>query len=61
MYKEALEKSGRFDFYVAPSELRNYSILDPEKAEEIYQLGYSETKSLLRSTGIKERFFPDQK
>lgn len=49
MYKEALEKSGKFDLYIAPTELRSYSILDPEKAEEIYKIGYSATKTRLKS------------
>jgi NTE family protein len=60
MYKEALEKSGKFDLYIAPEELRSYSILDPEKAEEIFNIGYSATKTLLLSSGIEKKFFQDE-
>ena len=33
MSKEITEKARKFDLFVAPLELRNYKILDPEKAE----------------------------
>lgn len=58
MYKEALEKSGKFDLYVAPPELRNFSILDPEKAEEIFNIGYFATKTQILNSDILKRFFP---
>ena len=57
MYKEALEKSGKFDLYIAPPELRGFSILDPEKGEEIFNVGYKATKSILNSTDIEKKFF----
>ena len=60
MYKEALEKSGKFDLYIAPEELRSYSILDPEKAEEIFNIGYSATKAQLVSGGNKKLFPPGE-
>lgn len=50
MSKDVVEKSKRFDLYIAPPDLRNYGILDPEKSQEIFDLGYSATKEKL--TGI---------
>ena len=35
MSKEIIEKAKKFDLFVAPPELRNYKILDPEKASEL--------------------------
>ncbi len=49
MSKEVREKSSRFDLLIAPPELCNYKILDPEKAEELFQLGYKNTVEKLRS------------
>jgi len=46
--KEVLEKAKRFDLYIAPQELKNYKILDPEKAEEVFQVGYNATKEKLK-------------
>jgi NTE family protein len=40
MSKEVLEKSDRFDLFIAPPELKNYKILDPEKASEVFEIGY---------------------
>lgn len=52
MTKEVTEKAGKFDLLVAPPELRNYGILDPEKAEELFALGYNATKEKLRDETI---------
>ena len=43
MSKEITEKAKKFDLFVAPLELRNYKILDPEKAEELFEVGYKAT------------------
>jgi NTE family protein len=48
MSKEINEKSRRFDLFVAPVELMNYKILDPEKAEELFEIGYIATKEKLK-------------
>jgi NTE family protein len=53
MSKEINEKSKRFDLFVAPLELRNYKILDPEKAEELFDIGYKATKEKLNDAFIK--------
>jgi NTE family protein len=53
MSKEINEKAKRFDLFVAPQELRNYKILDPEKAEELFDIGYKATKEKLNDAIIK--------
>jgi NTE family protein len=53
MSKDVVEKSKRFDLYIAPPELRNYGILDPEKSQEIFDLGYSATKEKLTDIKIE--------
>jgi NTE family protein len=58
LYKEALEKSKKFDLFIAPPELRNYKILDPEKAEDLFNIGYEATNILLQKTGIKKILLP---
>jgi len=47
-------KANKFDLYIAPDELSNYSILDPEKAVEIYNIGYSSTRTLLALAEAKK-------
>jgi NTE family protein len=49
MSKEIQEKSQKFDLFIAPSELSNFKILDPEKAEILFDIGYNETKKKLKS------------
>jgi NTE family protein len=56
MSKEIIEKSKRFDLFVAPLELRNYKILDPEKAEELFSVGYKDTKKELQKIDIDKLF-----
>jgi NTE family protein len=53
MSKEIEEKAKIFDLFVAPLELRNYKILDPEKAEELFSVGYDATKEKLKDANIK--------
>ena len=60
LYKEALAKSSKFDLYIAPSELRNYKILDPEKSEEVFNIGYDATRVLLYSTDVMKIFSPPE-
>jgi NTE family protein len=48
MSKEVTEKLKKFDLFIAPLELKNYSILDPEKAEEVFKVGYKATKEKLK-------------
>ena len=41
--KEAEEKSGKFDLFIAPEELKNFGVLDIDKAEDLFKLGYKVT------------------
>jgi NTE family protein len=52
MSKEIIEKSKKFDLFVAPLILRNYKILDPEKADELFSVGYEATKEKLKDIDI---------
>ena len=52
MSKEIIEKAKKFDLFVAPMELSNYKILDPEKAAELFAIGYKETKNKLKEFDI---------
>jgi NTE family protein len=54
MSKEVVEKAKKFDLFVAPPELQYYKILDPEKAEDIFSLGYKATMEQLKDQKIKE-------
>jgi NTE family protein len=54
MSKEIVEKSKKFDLFVAPVELGNYKILDPEKASELFSVGYRATKEKLKGVKIKQ-------
>ena len=52
MSKEIYEKAKKFDLFIAPLELRNYKILDPEKAHELFEIGYKATSEKLKETDI---------
>ena len=54
MSKEIIEKAKKFDLFVAPLELRNYKILDPEKASELFEVGYKATKEKLKKFDIEK-------
>jgi NTE family protein len=54
MSKEIIEKAKRFDLLVAPKELVNFKILNPEKAEDLFSVGYRATQVKLREDGIKK-------
>jgi NTE family protein len=52
MSREVVEKEKKFDVLIAPLELKNYKILDPEKAEEVFEIGYKATKRKLKDPEI---------
>lgn len=52
MSKEVIEKSKRFNLFIAPQELTNFKILNPEKAEELFMVGYLATKDKLKETNL---------
>jgi NTE family protein len=54
MSKELDEKAKKFDVFIAPPELKNYKILDPEKAIEVFDIGYKATISKLEEPEIKK-------
>jgi NTE family protein len=53
MSKEIIEKEKKFNLFVAPPELRNFKILDPEKAEDLFEIGYKATKEKLDEACVK--------
>lgn len=53
MSKEVDLKAPKFDIFIAPPELKNYKILDPEKAIEVFEIGYNATKNKLCEPSIK--------
>ena len=57
MSEEINEKSDKFDLLIAPQELKNYKILDPEKAHELYTLGYKATRENLEKIDLKKIVF----
>jgi NTE family protein len=54
MSKEIIEKSAKFDLLIAPPELENFKILDPEKAEDLFELGFKTTTEKLNKKMIAE-------
>ncbi len=56
MSREVMEKKERFDLFIAPPELKNYKILDPEKAVEVFEIGYEATNEKLRDPDVRQLF-----
>lgn len=54
MSKEVIEKSRKFDLFIAPLELKNYKVLDPVKAIEVFNIGYKATKIQLESIDLQK-------
>lgn len=52
--REAVEKRKKFDLLIAPSQLTRFGILEVEKADEIYALGYEKTKEKLKDPEIQK-------
>lgn len=49
MSKDLDLKAKKFDLFIAPAELKDYKILDPEKAIEVFDIGYNATKTKLKN------------
>jgi NTE family protein len=47
--KDIKAKSRKFDLFIEPPELEKFHILNPDKAKEIYEIGYMSTKKALKS------------
>ena len=54
MMKEVAEKAKKFDVFIAPLELRNYKILDPEKSQLLFEIGYCATKEKLKTINLSK-------
>ena len=52
--KEAMDKSKYFDLLIAPAELTKFGFLEIDKAEDIFEMGYKETKEKLKDPEIQE-------
>ncbi len=52
MSREIHEKSKKFDIFIAPIELKNYKVLDTEKATEVFEIGYRATIEKLKESKI---------
>ncbi len=52
MSKEVAEKAKKFDVFIAPLELRNYKILDPEKSQLLFEIGYCATQEKLKTISL---------
>ncbi len=52
--KEMLEKKKYFDLLIAPPKLTRFGILEIEKADEIYEMGYKQTKEKLRDPEVQK-------
>jgi NTE family protein len=50
--KDIIEKSSKFDLFIEPPELEKYNILNPEKAREIYEIGYKATLKALKESAF---------
>jgi NTE family protein len=63
MSKDLDHKAKKFDVFIAPPELKDYKILDPEKAIEVFDIGYKATKCKMEDPEVKKllsRFFRPQ-
>ena len=47
--KDIKAKALKFDLFIEPPELEKYNLLNPEKAAEIYEIGYKATQNALKS------------
>ncbi len=56
MSREVIEKSRKFDLYIAPIELKNYKILDTVKAAEVFNIGYNSTREKLKDSSVLNKF-----
>ena len=53
MSKEISDKARKFDLFIAPLELRNFKILDPAKANELFEIGYKATNEKLKTINLE--------
>jgi NTE family protein len=58
--KEMLEKKKYFDLLIAPAELTKFGILEVEKADEIFEMGYKQTKEKMRDPEVQKNLAAKQ-
>ena len=52
--KEAEEKRKKFDLLIAPAELTKFGIIEVEKADAIFEMGYKKTKEKLKDPEVQK-------
>lgn len=52
--REVEEKGKKFDIIIAPPELTKFGILEVEKADELFNMGYKKTKDKLKDPAIQK-------
>jgi NTE family protein len=52
--REVEEKGKKFDFIVAPPELTKFGILEVEKADDLFEMGYEKTKERLNDPAVQK-------
>jgi NTE family protein len=52
MHKDLVEKQAKFTLLIAPPQLKNYALLDPGKAEELFEIGYNSTMKELKNSDL---------
>ncbi len=53
--KEVEEKSKRFDLLIAPAELTKFGILEIERADALFEMGYKKTKEKLKDPEVQKK------
>ena len=54
---DVIDKAKQFNLFIDPYALKDFGILDPGKGNEIYEIGYKETKKKLRQFLKKNKEF----
>jgi len=52
MYRELKEKQKKFDLLIAPEQLKDFGLLESEKADELFEIGYKTTKTKLKDPEV---------
>lgn len=56
MSKEVSHKISKFDLYIEPLELKNFSVLDLQEADAVFDIGYKATREKLRTKEYQKLF-----
>jgi NTE family protein len=52
MSRELKEKQKKFDLLIAPEQLKDFGLLESEKADELFDIGYKTTKAKLKDPEV---------